>query len=847
MINLTSRTVLGINQQNYQNLRLALSLPLRRQVLVAVCDDLGLQARLMTQLEKDATRAATRPPQPQTQGQATPDSHGSIGLIRVQLNLENPDLLSQVAQTVKHYKQDANPKHPMPHVQILGIGHLTRQPAAVQHSFLESLRHIEALLPHLESSLLIWMPWPWLRTVQQSVPEFWRCRSGVFEFVGEPTPMGDAETDETALAQLDYPFAKVPTLPHPPQLQLRAQARSSLETQATTQATHATTPIAVAIATPATAEAASVAVTQPPEILLQDGHKLLESPVLDTSTTDMDAADMDTVDMDTADIDTANNLDALAADTPMADASTLEMDAVGVNPDLWQILTEDLAKLDTESGMESSLAPSLSQSGVRSAISTQRQPIVDALPRSQVTHIPSYEAPSRVVATHVVVDDPDAVDQESPATQPLNTAACLTPVVPLPNPMVPRFLAQRQRIERLEQQQADPAMLAAAYVSLGRSYRDLVETGDLSPETMMAAIQAYEAATQWLPETSPNWSHTLNDLGSLYWITAQQAEDVDQKQMLMHRSIQTYKTAVSKLDATPEIETALRLHSNLGAAYSLLAQWTNPVEHLEQAIRSYHRALHYRSGDAYSLDYAAIQNSLGAAYWKLAQYGRTQQRLHAAIAAYTESLHHRQPYKEPLDYGMVLNNLGIAYWSLSRHERPEFLLKRAVATYRNALAYRTLDADPWGCAATQNNLGTAYWDLARHYTQTPAKQLKLWHRTQVAYEAALEAVQRIPPGTAMGLSFDPAATHHSLGIVYEQIAKHPLLHPDRMGNNLQQSLSHYLAAFHGWQEHRDNAQTALQSLVHSLKTHYDLLGLEGQQRALAQIPAELIAVTLPQL
>ena len=87
----------------------------------------------------------------------------------------------------------------MPDFQILGVEQLTRQPAAVQRRFLDSLQRIEALLPRLESNLLLWLPWPWFRTIQQSVPEFWQYHSGVFEFAGEPTPVAASQANVDSL------------------------------------------------------------------------------------------------------------------------------------------------------------------------------------------------------------------------------------------------------------------------------------------------------------------------------------------------------------------------------------------------------------------------------------------------------------------------------------------------------------------------------------------------------------------------------------------------------------------------------------------------------------------------
>ena len=66
---------------------------------------------------------------------------------------------------------------------------MTRQPPAVQWSFISNLKKIESSLSNLESSILIWIPRPWLDTIKQSAPEFWRWHTGIFEFEGDPTPI----------------------------------------------------------------------------------------------------------------------------------------------------------------------------------------------------------------------------------------------------------------------------------------------------------------------------------------------------------------------------------------------------------------------------------------------------------------------------------------------------------------------------------------------------------------------------------------------------------------------------------------------------------------------------------
>ncbi len=163
-----SRQILGVNQQSYQALKASMSLDLRRQLLIAVCDNVVMQNHLAEQLEHDL---------------ATGEK--ALKLERLVFDPEEGNLPQQVAQWVR---QTMLSEGDLPKIQMVGIEQMTRQPAITQNYFLRSLEKIEALLPRLNTSLLIWVPWPWLRTIQQSSPTFWSWRNGVYEFISDPTP-----------------------------------------------------------------------------------------------------------------------------------------------------------------------------------------------------------------------------------------------------------------------------------------------------------------------------------------------------------------------------------------------------------------------------------------------------------------------------------------------------------------------------------------------------------------------------------------------------------------------------------------------------------------------------------
>ncbi|MGB7085917.1 MAG: hypothetical protein WBD47_10210, partial [Phormidesmis sp.] len=57
-----TRQLLGINQQAYQALKASMSLNLRRQLLIAVCDNMAMQNRLATQLQQDLAESQSLAP-----------------------------------------------------------------------------------------------------------------------------------------------------------------------------------------------------------------------------------------------------------------------------------------------------------------------------------------------------------------------------------------------------------------------------------------------------------------------------------------------------------------------------------------------------------------------------------------------------------------------------------------------------------------------------------------------------------------------------------------------------------------------------------------------------------------
>jgi len=366
-------------------------------------------------------------------------------------------------------------------------------------------------------------------------------------------------------------------------------------------------------------------------------------------------------------------------------------------------------------------------------------------------------------------------------------------------------------------------------------WRDRIQAGDHTPDTLVTAIQVYERL-QPRQSDVPQRTEILNDLGSLYWLWAQQAPTPETYWQRLTQSCDIYEGALAPVSPQTDAGVLNRLHSNLGSVYSLLAAHQEPLHFLGKAVRAFHRALQYVSVEVTPDEYATLQTHLGTAYWSLAQHTQEPTHLHRAIAAYQEALRQSHPQQAPQAYAQLQNNLGIALWSLSRHERPVFLLEQAIGAYRTALAYRTREADPAAHAATQNNLGTAFWDLGGHCEERSPSQQQAWRQAINAYEDALTTAEQCPLAQ---LSFDLWATHHSIGVVYDQLAI--ALAPDTTAQAplLINATAHYVKALTGWQRvDAATTETAFQALVRNLQLQARYLGIETQQRSLSQVPAD---------
>ncbi|NMF83971.1 tetratricopeptide repeat protein [Nodosilinea sp. P-1105] len=760
-VHLDSQTFLGHNQETYQELRLALQLNLRRQLLIAVCDNGALQAQLAEQLEAHFS------PYPETVPLADTVRSRLSPIVTLRLDAQHPDLVREVLVWLKQQRllQASSPIIPV--FQIVGVDQLTRQSPTLQNRFLASLIRVDALLTQLDCRLLVWVPRPWLTKIRQSVPTFWRSRSGLFEFAGEP------------MSPDPFP-SRAPTAPGP----------------ATGPAT----------------------VSAPPE---------------------------------------ADECDDLADSDDPVD-----------QPNLWTVLRQDLATLEPDTSGKSTAATSATAepdpAGTELQGATSTSSLGAVPPNQTASTVPvtfaatDHEAfsamvmpPLGTVPQDVLEELRQAEAEAAAATQPPHPPAAATGANTSVLPPLPSELAASDDINRLWQyihtlirQQAGPLTIARAYLALGQMSRNVIDQTPASPALLDFTVTAYERASTGLLAGETDWCDTLNDLASLYWLRSQQ-ETGSAAVPWLHRSIDTYQTALDNCQHTAPADTLGRLYSNLATVYGLLANHDDPLPWLEKSLHAYDQALACDPGARSPQDYGNLQNGLGTVHWELAKYQNPQHHLASAIKAYEAALDQQSPQADPQTYAMIQNNLGIAYWSLAQHERPVLLLERAIAAYTAALSYRTMATTPTGCASTHNNLGTAWFDLAEH---VPNRLQALQHAAR-AYETALKAADNaLRSSNPQPLGFDLWATFHSFGVVHAYIAQAlPEGELPQRQSHLQVSLQHCLLAYEGWRDSPEQLDTLVTALVYTVHLHFEIVGIAGQQAALSQVPGELLPQVLRRL
>lgn len=690
MSDIPSRKILGLNQQTCQRLKLALGLHLRRQVFIAVCDDLTLRDRIANQLVIELAYPSVAA----DASGLSEDFKRYPRFVTLQLNLSDPNPIAQIAQWVTQFPPPRSGKRraTLPTFQFLGIENLTRQPVAVQRLFFAHLQSIERNLVALESGLLLWLPQPWFHALPQSADKFWQCRTGIFEFIGDPTPVATPQPSPVETAQ-PAPIAGTPpitpTLPVVtlPSISVRDPASIPLADPAQTD---------VEVAPPGNPSTPVVNGNHPspkPSPTISSRDQTQVAPVFPAPAPAI-AKETNSVGEHSADH---------AADRSAASALNELLTPAPATPPVTPLL------------------PLVTQAAT--PLPKKREP---ATPPSPLPATPHDAAAEPFTLVHQI----EALHQQQASPTDLAEAY--------------RALGNYYR-DRIERGEVSPQHLTVAIHAYEQVLVWLPETSPLWTEVLndlgnfywmfsrtttaedalarlQQAVQAYRLALTKLDlQTQPHaYPMVQNNLGSAYADLARYQNPIEHLQA----SIQAYQQTLRFRNPDVEPLRYASTQNNLGTAYWNLAQHQQPETQLKQAIAAYSEALRYYNPEQEPLNYAMIQNNLGTAYWNLAQHERPQEWLRLAIDSYQTALKYRTLDVVPTAFAATQNNLGTAYWHLASYTaddaplRLNYLQKAIYAYETTLLATQQLAGQPqlaplaFDATATHNNLGLAHYQLA---------------------------------------------------------------------------------------------------------------------------------------
>ncbi|MEO0396744.1 MAG: tetratricopeptide repeat protein [Cyanobacteria bacterium P01_A01_bin.137] len=646
---LRSRKVLGLNQRQYEGLKTALQLNLRRQLLIAVCDNNQLQTQLVARLQSELRETDN-----------ALDDFGAVELTQLTFDPHQPDL---VVQLVHWLKQAPNPT---PHLQVIGLDAMTHQSMRSQNHFLRSLENIQSLLPHLESSLVLWLSWPWYRTLQQSAPEFWQWRSGVFSFVSEPVAR---VSSPPAMPQMDGLYGENygrQTKQSADIWQILSEDLAQLE-RPSTNAPAETLPPATSVDETA------------PETDLETGSETSSDNGIDTAIQEENIGIVDTPDTAT-DIPKADSTDTASADStdiPSADST---------NTGLIDITTLEnpLEFLAQREGQGATPEELLQAYRALSHHHRDRIEAGDITLNLLTIAIETFDHYLRWLPT----DD----EQRAAALNDLGTLHWLQAQHQSDRTALIAGMNQSAELYKtgLDCAHIDAETISRLYGNLGAVYSALANYDDSVTHLKQAVVVYRQALPFSSAENHPDEYGTLqNSLGSVYWKLAYYEEP----KTYLNRAIAAYNEALTchHPDKSPLDYAAVQ--NNLGIAYWSLSRYERPIFLLKHAIAAYRDALHYRTPSTDPTACASTYNNLGTAFWELANHpeapadpeGRYKQN---SVIAYEAALKASELAPSNLDLASIRHCLGSIYDKLAKSADSETApgnLERALVHYVAAL------------------------------------------------------------------------------------------------------------------------------------------------------------------
>ncbi|MEO6861578.1 MAG: hypothetical protein ABI180_08590 [Microcoleus sp.] len=675
-MSIPSQKVSSSNKQIYQRLKQAIDLNLRRQIFIAACDDLCLRDCLAARLQAELASGSA-------DSIARRSSIDYPRFVSLELDLSHPNPWDSIAAWLTQHPPPPNggSYSRLPGFQLLGAEHLTRHSPAVQWSFLSYLRDIEANLQMCESTLLLWVSRPWLSSIEQSAPEFWQWRTGVFEFEGEPTP---AKAD----------FGHSHDFGHSENFgNLRDNGDSDYQLLRYSESGESPIPDE------------QVPIPDPPSPA-KDGKSVeLADLVLAATSQELEAENNPASEDNFLPLQTLQYIELLQEHQCCSEALALAYNSLG-NYYRDRILGGDASPQNLTIAIRA----------IEQVIaylelddnSEQDQPLTEECARliAQLTqNLTEYESNSLPPISDLINDLGTfywmlSRDRTS-GVNASDPVSCLERSIAL-------YLEGLNRTDG----ESAPQTRVRLNKNLGIASADLARYQD-NTENLQQAVAAYQQALLDLdPAAEPQqYAAAQNNLATAYWNLAQDGQPI----VYLKNAISAYTQALCCYSPDREPLNYAGVQNNLGTACWNLAQH-EPSEHLlVRAIDAYREALKYRTRELVPAAAAATYNNLGTAYWHLAnQFQQKQARtesLQQAITAYEAALDiasNLDRTQLTFDTLAARNNLGLAHYQLATD--PDFALnKDAQTSHLEAALHHQLQV----CAASGQYLqdkGLTYGD-----------------------------------------------------------------------------------------------------------------------------------------
>jgi tetratricopeptide (TPR) repeat protein len=627
------------NRQAYQRLKFALSLGLRRQIFFAVCDDLHLRNQIATRLHSTLAYPVGQVlyHAAETEGISTP---AYPRLVTLRLNLNDPNPIVQINQWLANYpppvvgesKDKPGRPLPIPAFQIVGVELLTKQSVAVQRLFTHYLRLSEQYFSNqegssfLESSLLFWVPSPWLYTIQQSAPKFWQCRTGVFIFAGEPTPTVDNRV---------YPenFSS-----------LRSVDLDNLEKSIIDESIISNEEINKTIE--------EFKFIEDDDFLEEDSENLTNKSHQSATTFRNNGV----IPKLTSLLHINDELISLVKATLNSKIAENAEENLQPQQLLWEIEQLKIQKAPKEK------------------IATAYQNLGNLYRfRIEQGNTSLENLMVAIIAYQEAVTYDDTSPQLPDTLNDLGTLYWMLHRTPGGSEDGQTYIEQGiefyQLAIKLISADSQSEIYARVQNNLATAYGDLSRFAN-TVENWQKAVQAYNEALRYRTEESDplKYAACQNNLGTAYWHLGQYNQPVENLQ----NAIAAYKSALVYYQPEDEPLKYGMIQNNIGTAYWNLSQYEKPLENLQLAVDFYREALKYRTPNNIPTACAATRNNLGTAYWHISNLPQVtkeirQNFLQLCIKTYQETVtlaNSLNPNTLSFDVFATQNNLGLAHYTL---------------------------------------------------------------------------------------------------------------------------------------------------------------------------------------